>query len=392
MIDAGSLPTIASVGLRILGPVLLSGAVAAGGAVVYRWYARERLPARLAILVGLSAVAAWLNTLVALRQYIDPGADPFDVSAALVTVTTFVVAGVVAEGGRRLGDRLALESSVLAGSRWVEGEVSPLVRAVGRVIAVELPATIDEIEGYDPVRDELRESLAGTTMLFPRGLTVDELRERLAERLKEDYDIGHVDVDLTADGTVEYLAIGRRAAGLGPTLPPGHVAVALRADPAPDASPGDAVELWTEGQSHRVATGELRGVTDDMATVAIENEDDAAIVRDHRYRLVTLAADPQPDREFATLLRTADETMAISTIDAESPLAGREVRTVRTTIAAIRTVDGTIEALPLPGRTLTAGETIYAIGRPEALRRVESRATAAADGEVATAEQKISRT
>lgn len=364
--------------VEILGPAMLSGAVAAGAAVGYRWYARDRIPTRLAILVGLSAVAAWLNTLVALRQYLDPGTDPFDASAALVTVATFAVAGVAAQGGRRLGDRLARESSVLAGSRSIEGEVSPIVRAVGRVIAVELPATIDDVEGYDPVREELRASLAGTTMLFPRGLTVAELRDRLVARLKEDYDVGQVDVDLSADGDVEYLALGRRAAGVGPTLPPGHVAVALRADPAPEASPGDAVELWTDDPAERVARGELRGVAEDVATVAIE-EHDAGIDRDRRYRFVTRSVDPRPDREFATLLRTADETMGISTIDAESVLVGRAVRSTGVTVAAIRTAAGELEALPPPTRSLAAGETIYAIGRPEALRRLESRASAGDD-------------
>lgn len=363
---------------RILGPAALSGATAGGVAVGYRLYARERLPARLAILVGLSAVAVWLNTLVALRQYIDPGTAPFDAGAALVTVTTFVVAGVAAQGGRHLGDRIARESTVLAGSRAIEGEVSPLIRAVGRVIAVELPVTIDDVTGYDPVREELRESLAGTTMLFPRGLTVAELRERLVARLKEDYDVSQVDVDLSSDGGVEYLALGRRAAGLGPTLSPGHVAVALRADPAPEASPGDAVQLWTDDPPGRVATGELRGVTDGVATVAIE-EDDAGIDRGRRYRIVTRSPDSRPDREFATVLRAADETTGTSTVAADSELVGREVRAVGASVAAIRTMEGDLEALPSPSRALAAGERIYAIGRPEVLRRLESRASGASD-------------
>ncbi|WP_336343802.1 potassium transporter TrkA [Halalkalicoccus ordinarius] len=359
---------------RILGPAALSGAVAAGAAVGYRWYARDRIPRRLAVLIGLSAVAAWLNTLVALRQYLDPATDPFDASAALVTVTTFVVAGVAAGGGRYLGDRLARESSVLAGSRSVEGDVSPLVRAVGRVIALELPVTINDVEGYDPVREELRESLAGTTMLFPRGLTVAELEERLAARLREDYDVGRVDVDLSADGRVEYLALGRRAAGVGPTLPPGHVAVALRADPAPEASPGDAVELWIDDPPERVARGELRGVTEGVATVAVR-EDDAGLDRERPYRIVTRSAARRPDRTFATLLRTADETVGISTVQAGSVLVGRDVGSIGATVAAIRTADGDLEALPAPTRSLAAGETIHVIGRPEALRRLESRAS-----------------
>jgi hypothetical protein len=370
--------TVAVNAAGILGPAALSGAVAAGAAVGYRWYARERIPTQLAVLVGLSAVAAWLNTLVALRQYLDfgPAADPFDAGTALLTVATFVVAGAAAGGGRRLGDRLARDSSVLAGSRSVEGEVSPIVRAVGRVIALELPATIDDVEGYDPVREELRESLAGTTMLFPRGLTVAELGERLRTRLKEDYGVGRVDVDLSADGSVEYLALGRRAAGVGPTLPPGHVAIALRADPAPEASPGDAVELWTgePPEPERVARGELRGVTDGVATVAI-TEDDAGIDRDRPYRLVTRPTDARPGRTFATLLRTADETVGASTVDAESTLVGRDVRSIGPAVAAIRTADGKLEPLPPPTRSIAAGETIHAIGRPEALRQLEARAS-----------------
>ncbi|MFC7233693.1 hypothetical protein ACFQMM_24280 [Saliphagus sp. GCM10025308] len=65
---------------------------------------------------------------------------------------------------------------------------------------------------------------------------------------------------MSQDGTVDHLAVGSVPSGIGPTLAPGSVAMAVRADPAPDASPGDVVEVWSAdgSDSRRLATADLR--------------------------------------------------------------------------------------------------------------------------------------
>jgi len=125
------------------------------------------------------------------------------------------------------------------------------------------------------VTAETRRELAGKTFIFPRRLTVEELEERVAARLKDDYEVGYVDVELARDGTVSYLALGRRTAGVGPTLPPGTAAVAVTADPPNAAAAGDLVQVWrTDGDRPKpVTTAELRAVHDDTVTLSLDEYD-----------------------------------------------------------------------------------------------------------------------
>ncbi|OAQ51213.1 hypothetical protein HTG_17885, partial [Natrinema mahii] len=233
--------------LRILGFALLAAGSGAGVAFVYRWYSADGIPEGIAVLFGVALVAIWLNTQTALQQAIIGDTGLLEPGTAVYTVGAFAASAVAADGGRRLGDYLARDVFVVATPRTIT-EVTQLVRSAGRVVTVGLPDEIDDIEGYDPVDESVKADLAGETFLLPRRLTDEELRERLVARLERDFGIGHVDVDLEPDGTVTYLAVGSRPAGIGPTLAPGTVAVALEGDPAADASPGDAVRLWARGE------------------------------------------------------------------------------------------------------------------------------------------------
>lgn len=360
---------------RIAGLAAVAGGLAVLVALVYRWYARQRVPSGLAILAGLAAVAVYLNTTTALGEVIGGSTDPLGIRTAAFNIVAFLLAGIAATAGVRAGDRLATDVFAVAGARELDAEVSRLVETVGRVIAVELPDAdgIEDIDGYDSVPAETKAALAGRTFVFPRRLTVAELREQLVERLRADYGVGHVDVDLAEDGTVEYLALGSRVAGIGPTLPPGSAAVAVRADPAHSASAGDLVQVWTADPPQRVVTAELRGVADDVVTLALDRTDVAALDPDVRYRLVTLPGESVPDREFASLLRAAEETMGTVTVAADG-LAGTPVGALDPTVIAVRPAEGSIEAVPSRSRILAPGDTLYVIARPETLRKLDAAA------------------
>ncbi|MFB6172839.1 MAG: potassium transporter TrkA [Haloarculaceae archaeon] len=362
---------------------VLAGVVAAVIALGYRWYARERLPQGIAVLVGLSVVALSLNTTVALTRVIGNDTTLLTVRAALTNTTAFVVGAALAVGGSRVGDRIGTDVFAFAGVRELDADVGQLVRTVGRVVTVELPDDpddIEDIENYDPVDRTTKEQLAGKTLVFPRRLTVEQLRERLVDRLRTDYSVGYVDVDLTGRGEVEYLALGSRIAGIGPTLPPGSAAVAVRADPAFAASPGDVVQVWRTGEvTERVATAEVRGTAGDTATLAVDDAETERFSPTETYRLVTLPAESRPDREFASLLRAAAETMGVVTVAAGSSLAGSPLGALDVSVVAVRPAGETVETLPPRSRVLAPGDTVYAVARPDALRQLE--AGAAATGE-----------
>jgi hypothetical protein len=363
-------PVVAAV-LRIVGLALLAGAATTVATFVYRVRVRAKLPEGATLILGLGVVAVYLNTRLVFVQYVGGTGDPLSVDEAVINVTVFVVAGIAAYGGRYVGD--ALGTSDRISWRWLRPNVSPIVRAAGRFIAVKLPDGIDDIEGYDPVAEETKRSLEGLTLEFPRGLTLSELEAELAARLTETHDVGYVDADLAADGTVEYLAVGQRPAGIGPTLPPKSAAVAIRADPSFSASPGDTLQVWNtgEGGPERVGTAELRASAGEVATVVTDESVADRLDPTVDYRLMTLAADAHPDREFAAMLRRSDETMSVVEVDAASPLVGVSVNALAVTILAVRSSDGGIETVPDRERVVQPGDALFAMGRPDALRKLE---------------------
>lgn len=362
---------------RIAAMALGASAVSATAAFVYRWYSGQRAPEGVPILLGLSVVALWLNTTDILQSTLaNGGAVAEDTAAA--TVATFAVATIAADAGRRFGDHVGAGLPSVSSVRATDADVGQLVRAAGRVLAVRVPETIEDIDGYEPVTDDVKAEIAGSRFLFPRRLTVDELHERFAARLKHDYDVGHVDVEFEADGTIAYLALGRRLAGVGHTLAPGSVAVAIRADPAFSATPGDRVQVWRDDGDapERVVTAELRAAVGDVATIVLDESDADALADDVHYRLVTMPSEVRSDREFASLLRTADETITTVDVASGSDLEGVALSDVGLTVVAVRR-DGDVETVPPRDRRFAAGDQIYAIGRLDAIRRLESRAGAA---------------
>jgi len=355
-----------------VGAALVSGVAALG----YRWYTKLRLPLWLSILLGLSVVALALNTVGVFTDLLSGETGIFSTGRIVFNGLALGIGGVAAPAGRLVGDRIATDVFAVAGARELDVEVSRIVRSVGRITDVTLPEAVDDIEdmeGYDPVSPATKETLAGKTLIFPRRLTVAELEGRLVTRLQDDYDVGHVDVELAADGTVAYLALGSRVTGIGPTLAPGTVAVAVRADPANAASPGDRVQVWRTGEAaERLLTAELRAHADDVATLAVAEEEATRLDANETYRLVTLPAEPQAEREFASLLRAAEETMYVVTVAEGSDLVGVAVESLDVTVVAVKSTDEGIDDLP-DDRTLVPGDAVYVVARPEAYRRLDAR-------------------
>ncbi|MCY4730902.1 potassium transporter TrkA [Natronomonas gomsonensis] len=370
---------------RVAVLVLLAGVLGAIVGLIHRWYANEQVPDGLTVLIGLSSVALYLNTAGALGEVIGgTGGDLLALEMVAYNTITLFLSGVTASAGGRVGDRAGISVFAVSGRKSVEQDVSRIVKSVGRVTTVEVPDDIEDIDGYEPVDSATKDKLAGQTLLFPRRLTVEELQTRFVERLRIDYDVGYVDVEFAEDASIEYLALGRRESGLGPTLPPGSAAVAVRADPPNNASPGDAVQVWTTGDGeeaspHRVTNAELRGTAEDVVTLTMDERDARRFDTERRYRLVTLPVEARTDREFAAQLRAAEETTTAVTIESGSPLVNSSVGALDIAVVAVRTSAGDIEAIPPRRRPLAPGETVYAIARPAQLRQLE--AAAAVDGQ-----------
>jgi len=371
--------------ITLLTFVLLALLTTAAAAVGYRWYFGVAIPGGVSVLVGASVVALYLNTSSLSALISTESAELLTVRTVVFNVAVLTAAAAVAPLGRYAGDRLALGAFTRSGVAAAERDTGRLLGAIRRRTPVRLPeaAAIEDLDAYEPVTAETKAELAEQTLFFSRQLAGEALRERVVEQIKSTYEISHVALELAADGTVAYLAVGSRPTGIGPTLAPGRVAVALIADPPAVATPGDVVQIWqTGGEPTRVATGEFRAAVGDVTTVALDESDADAIAVDGTYRLVTLPAEPQADREFASLLRRADETMATVPVASGSRLTTMTVDDVAASVALIRDATGDVRALPAPTDTFAAGDTAYLIGRPEVIRRVEADASTPEAGDL----------
>lgn len=363
--------------IKILGLALVAFTVTTVVTFVFRVRVRQQFPEGATLIVGLGVVAIYLNSRMALVQFIGGTGEPVTAEEALLNVSAFVAAGLVSYAGRHVGDRAGTSERI----PWRNAgpDFSPLVRATGRFITVTLPETVADIDGYDVVDAETKQTVSGKTMDFPRGLTAEELEAQIAARLKDGHDIGYVDVDLDADGVVRYLAVGQRAAGLGQTLPQKSAAVAVRADPPYSATAGDTVQVWQtddDGDETHVGTAELRGSVGTIATLVMDATEAAEIDPTEGYRLMTLSADSNPEREFAAMLRREAETMSTVEITADSPLLGSSIGALDVTVIAVRSHERGLVPIPTIEHVIGPGDILFSIGRPETLRKLESEAGA----------------
>ncbi len=323
------------------------------------------------VLVGLGAIAVWLNMTGGLGHYVQGETTLTQPEVAAVNVGSLAAGVATSVYGGRIGDRLAVEVGTLK-HVGVDGDVASFVRSAGRSIRVQLPDEVEEIPGYDPVDPGVESAVAGQELVFPRGLTVDELRDRVVARLKDEFDVGYVDLELDADGEVEFLGLGSRVSGIGPTLGPGTYAVAVHADPAYAATPGDVVQLWRENEEgmERAASGELRGAADDVVTVAVDEDAADELSGSEEYRLVTLPSEKSAEKELAAMLRAADETMAVVDVSADGVLSGASPASLGLPVVAVEARDGEVEAVPDPDRAFVEGDRVYVVGRPDQLRKL----------------------
>ncbi len=362
-------------GLRIGILALLAGGITVVVSLIYRWYVNEELPQGVGILFGAAAIAVVLNTTVSLGQAIGGTTELLNERAAAFTILTFFFGAVASEGGRHIGDRFGQRLAPGWALGGLDREVRAYVKGAGRTIRLKLPDEIHDIDGYDPVRSDIKAQLAGETMTLPGRLTHQELHEAFISRLQQDHGIGKADVEFDERGNVVYLAVGRGEAGIGHTLPPGQVATAIRADPAFSASPGDQVRVWrTTPEVERLLTAEIRAMADDIVTLAVEEELVDRLNPESGYRLVTLPREIQDDRAFASVLRRANETAVRITIASDASVTGQLPRDFDLIVLVIDPADGDRLAPPPVDRPFEAGDTVIAMGRPDSLRRFETAA------------------
>lgn len=362
----------------VVGTALLAGLVGLLVGAGYRRATTRVPPAGAATIAGLGAAGAFLWTVALRSEPSLAGVTLGERASAGYLLATVLVGGVLAAGGGRLGDGIVRE---LADVRTIdaEGEAAATVRSARLAVVVELPETVERATGYLPVDPSVRRALSGATVRLPYGLSAAERRERIERHVERDYGVDHADVDTDADGTVDALAVGRRRSGLGSTLLPGTVGVAIRADPPPASAAGDPVEIRTD-DGRLAATGTLRATDDSVATVAVEADRVADLHPGMRHRLVALPERSTDGHEFVSTLRGVSETVVAVTVETDGPLDGEFVGWLPGLALVVDREDGPT-ALPKDGETLRGGDRLWLLGSPAELASLDDcRSATAGDG------------
>ncbi len=94
---------------------------------------------------------------------------------------------------RRIGFRQLRESRIS----------SDVIERVGRFgqVRIRVDGDVGNIEGYPPLPDDLRAAIIEDDWTFPGDLPIAELESRLTDRLRTDYDLADVSVEIDTHGT-----------------------------------------------------------------------------------------------------------------------------------------------------------------------------------------------
>jgi hypothetical protein len=141
--------------------------------------------------------------------------------------------------------------------RTLSTDVIELVGRSGQV-RVSVAGDVADIEGYPPLSPELRGSIAGRELTFPADLGLAELGDRVADRLRTEYDLAEVAVSVDERGRAR-VAAAPPSSGLSKRVPAGDRAVTLRTLVPTGLARGDVVRVTVaqaEADSDAVGTGQ----------------------------------------------------------------------------------------------------------------------------------------
>ncbi|MEF8882390.1 MAG: TrkA C-terminal domain-containing protein [Halapricum sp.] len=381
-------------------PALVSGALG----FLFKYVTNVTLPG-FGVVVLAVALAGINGGLLAL-------ADPTILeSADAPTVTTGLLVVMMMSlyahsKGDQLGSSMPRRLSLRKlGERTLSTDLADVVGGRNE-IRIRVVGEVNDIEGYPPLPEALRERIRDSDWRLPADLRISELEERLAERLRTEYELGDVTVAIDTRGRAAVAAAppfsglsrrvgsGRRAVsvhGLVPTgLAHGDIATAVTPDarvhgevvsarsstdtestPTPAPGGDDDAEAAAKTTTRRAPTasgGEGR------VTLAVERADVEPLLGSEGVTLIVESQGTRREYEVVSLLRRSGRRFRRLTVRAGGALDGTAIGTADlrdaygVAVLAVRTADEW-QFAPPGTTTLSPGDELFAVGVPDALDR-----------------------
>ena len=234
-------------------PAFVSGALG----FAFKYVTGVTLPG-LGVVVLAVAIAGINGGLMGL---LDPAvaSSPRVVTAAVVVMMLSLYAH---SQGDKLGVTLPKRFSL---RRLRERTLSADVLDVFGGVTVTVAGAVGDVEGYPPLPRDLRAQLAASTWSFPGDLPLSELEARLAERLRTEFDLTEVSVQVDSNGRASVSAAPPMS-GLSRTVPKGKRAVSVSTLLPTGVARGDEVVARTADASVRATVLSARTTDDDPPT------------------------------------------------------------------------------------------------------------------------------
>ena len=281
----------------------------------------------------------------------------------------------------------------------------------GDEVRVRVVGEVADMEGYPPLPEDLRARLRTAELTFPADLRIDELEDRMADRLTTEYDLGDVSVSIDERGRATVVA-APPFSGLSKRIGGNRHAVSVSGLIPTGLARGDEVTVITPNAQARgtvvsANTGDGEGedpepdieprATDDPAdedrpkpvrapttgggegrlTVAVTRTDVQPLLRADAAKVVVESRGTRREYEVISLLRRADKRFRRYTVRAGSALAGQTLGRARlrdaygVAVFAVRTAEGWVLA-PRGETTLEDGDELFAVGTRDELDDVPS--------------------
>lgn len=381
-------------------PALIAFAIGFG----FKYFTDVTVPAVGVVVLG-AALAGISGGLMGL---LDP-----ELAGSWTGITAVLVILMAALWAHSQGDKLAAATPRKLGLKTIREnklstEILERVDSFGQ-IRIRSGGDVGDVEGYPPLPDAVREDITNRSWKFPADLPLDELEDRLEERLLADYELAEVVVSIDRDGRASIDA-APGVAGLSRRVPPGQRAVSVKGLLPTGLARGDVVSVqleagavtgpvvsaWTDGgdggkavskpaDQKPAADGEDEGEStprvpkapttaggEGRVTIAVQRADVPRLVAAQTAPVIVRSRGSQREYEAVGLLKRHGNRFRKVVIADDSPLVGRSIggAQVRATygvgILSVRRPKHRIVA-PRGDVVLKPGDELIVVGSREGL-------------------------
>lgn len=390
---------------------IIPGLVAGVLGFLFKYFTNVTLPGFGVVVLGL-AIAGINGGLLALNdQTLRENASGPVVVVAIVVV--LMITFYAHAKGDALGASFPRRVSIKGiRERTLSSDVVERVGSRGEV-RVKVTGEVGDIEGYPPVPDSIRTGIREGDWRLPADLPIAELESRLAERLRTEFDLTEVSVEIDERGRAT-VAAAPPLSGLSKRVPSGRRAVSVQTLVPSGLAGGDEVTVLTsegrvEGTVLSAGTGSDPKATDGAGrptggtsplsdggtepvaappsprtvrggdgrlTVAVARADASTLLRADRPRVVVRSRGIRREFELVSLLRRAGRRFRRITVRSGGPLDGTTIGSVDirgthgVVVLAVGHTDGWTVS-PRGTEPLAGGDELFVVGTREQLDTFE---------------------